>query len=87
MYIHLIVAAAALILLALNIKASLVLKRAACYERKQKQLQLVLVWLLPVAGGILVWTLAAQSHGFDGGPGKSAAQDVDPCRDKPNMWP
>ena len=57
----LIIALPVLMLAVLNIKASVALARANCYERKQKIIQFVLVWALPVVGGILVWKLAASS--------------------------
>lgn len=79
MYIHLTIAALALLLLALNLKASFILSRAACYERRQKVIQYFLVWLVPIAGGILVWALASQSYGYAGGAPNSS-QRVTPCR-------
>lgn len=66
----LFIALPALMLAALNIKASISLARANCYERKQKTLQLVLVWVLPAVGGILVWKLASSSSATEiGAPG------------------
>lgn len=57
----LFIAPLALMLVALNLKASVALARANCYERRQKVIQFMLVWALPVAGGMLVWSLAATS--------------------------
>ena len=49
------------VLTALNIKTTLVLARCAYYDTKQKLFQLALVWLLPVVGAILVWSLATDA--------------------------
>jgi len=43
---------------AINLKASLVLARSTCYSQGQKWVQLGFVWLVPVVGAILVWSLA-----------------------------
>lgn len=85
MTIHLIIAAAALMLLALNLRASFVLARTDCYERKQKLMQYFLVWLFPIAGGILVWALASQSYGYAGGA-PSHGKGVTPCRNEQTDW-
>ena len=42
----------------LNAYATLVLVRSPCYDLRQKWFQLGIVWLLPLAGAILVWSLA-----------------------------
>lgn len=42
----------------LNAYATVVLVRSPRYERRQKWLQCGLIWLLPVFGAILVWSLA-----------------------------
>jgi hypothetical protein len=49
------------IILVLNVKATWVLVRSSYYDAKQKLFQLALVWLLPVLGAILVWSLATDS--------------------------
>lgn len=46
------------IFLALNAWASLVAIRSPRYENYQKRLQVLLIWLVPVVGAILVWSLA-----------------------------
>lgn len=46
---------------AINLKATHVLARSSYYSQKQKIIQLVLVWGLPVIGAILVWSLAAET--------------------------
>lgn len=51
----------ALVILALNIKATLLLTHSSYYDAKQKVLQLALVWLVPVLGAILVWSLATDT--------------------------
>jgi uncharacterized membrane protein YgcG len=47
--------------MALNAKATLVLSRSPYYGAKQKLFQLVLVWLLPIVGAVLVWSLATDT--------------------------
>lgn len=42
----------------LNAYATLVLVRSPRYDLRQKWYQLGIVWLLPLAGAILVWSLA-----------------------------
>lgn len=42
----------------LNAYATVVLVRSPRYERRQKWMQCGLIWLLPVIGAILVWSLA-----------------------------
>lgn len=49
------------IVLALNIKATLLLNGSSHYDANQKVLQLALIWLVPVLGATLVWTLIANS--------------------------
>lgn len=51
------------IILALNVRATWVSVRSSYYDKKQKLFQLALVWLVPVLGAILVWSLAADSSG------------------------
>jgi hypothetical protein len=51
------------IILSLNVRATWVAVHATCYDKKQKLFQLALVWLVPVLGAILVWSLAAGSSG------------------------
>ena len=51
------------IILVLDVRATWVLVRSSYYDAKQKLFQLVLVWLIPVLGAILVWSLAADSSG------------------------
>lgn len=46
--------------LALDIKATLLLNRSSYYDANQKMLQLALIWLVPVFGAILVWSLTAE---------------------------
>lgn len=46
------------IIFALNIKATWVLAHSSYYDKRQKLFQLALVWLFPVLGAILVWSLA-----------------------------
>ena len=55
---HTVLIMLALLLLALNIKAMLVLVRSPRYARMQKWLQIVLIWLVPYLGALLVWSLA-----------------------------
>ena len=43
---------------AFNVYASVLLVRSPRFERQQKRMQLALIWLLPVIGAILVWSLA-----------------------------
>lgn len=47
------------IVLALDIKATWLLSRSSYFDANQKILQLVLIWLVPVLGAVLVWTLTA----------------------------
>jgi hypothetical protein len=51
------------IILALNVNATWVLVRASYYDTRQKLFQLVLIWLIPILGAILVWSLATDSSG------------------------
>ena len=44
--------------LVLNAWASLVAIRSPRYDNNQKWLQVLLIWLLPIVGAILVWSLA-----------------------------
>jgi len=59
----------AIVLVALNLYVSVKLLRSDAYTRLQKALQLVIVWLLPVVGPILVLTLiqGAQRSAVDRG--------------------
>jgi hypothetical protein len=50
----------AAIILVLDIIATRVLISSPYYDKKQKLIQLGLVWLVPVMGGILVWTMASE---------------------------
>ncbi len=50
-------------IMALNIKATWVLARSSYYDKRQKLFQLALIWLFPVLGAILVWSLAADCSG------------------------
>ena len=45
----------------LNVKAMLVLFRSPYYDTKQKIFQLGLVWLVPILGAVLVWSLATDT--------------------------
>lgn len=58
---------------ALNAYATVVLVRSPRYDRRQKWRQGGLIWLLPVIGAILVWSLAhdAKAPLFSGGFGSS----------------
>ena len=56
MYLVLIVIA--ILLLALNIKATLVLVRSPRYNLLQKWLQCALIWFIPIIGALLVLSLA-----------------------------
>lgn len=47
----------AFVILVLNIKATLLLTHSSYYGATQKALQLALVWLVPVLGAALVWSL------------------------------
>lgn len=49
------------IVAAINVKATLVLARSSYYDPKQKLFQLALVWLLPIVGAVLVWSLATDT--------------------------
>lgn len=51
----------AFIVLALDIKATLLLNRSVYYDANQKMLQLALIWLVPFFGAILVWSLTANT--------------------------
>ena len=48
-------------IIVLNIYATVVLFRSYCYEIKQKWLQILLVWVLPIIGASLVLSLAKDS--------------------------
>jgi len=50
--------AVTVIVVAINLKATLVLARSTSYSQGQKWVQLGLIWLAPVVGAILVWSLA-----------------------------
>ncbi len=47
----------------LNICATFVLARSARYDTQQKWWQMGIIWLLPVIGAILVWSLARDATG------------------------
>lgn len=49
------------IVFALNIKATWLLSRSAYFDAKQKLLQLALIWLVPVLGAVLVWSLTSDT--------------------------
>lgn len=42
----------------LNSAATYILVRSHRYDRRQKTLQALLVWVVPVVGALLVWSLA-----------------------------
>ncbi len=48
----------AILLNGLNIAATYVLVRSQRYDRHQKLFQAALIWLVPVVGSLLVWSLA-----------------------------
>lgn len=60
MYAALIVLA--VLLVSLNIAATYVLVRSQRYDRRQKLFQAILVWLAPVVGSLLVWSLARDKN-------------------------
>jgi hypothetical protein len=49
------------IVLALDIKATRLLNRSSYYDANQKMLQFALIWLVPVLGAILVWSLTTDT--------------------------
>ena len=49
------------VVLALNIKATWLLNRNAYYDANQKIFQLALIWLVPILGAVLVWSLTADA--------------------------
>ena len=51
------------VILVVNVKATWILVRSSYYDARQKLFQLVLVWLIPILGAILVWSLATDSAG------------------------
>ncbi len=53
-----------ILLLGLNCKATHVLVTSPRYDFKQKFFQLALVWLLPVVGALLVWSLAKDAQAY-----------------------
>lgn len=53
----------ATLLVALNIKATLALAKSSRYEKKQKQLQVALIWFVPFIGSLLVLSLVNDSPG------------------------
>jgi hypothetical protein len=63
----------------LNAYATLVLVRSPRYDLRQKSFQLGIVWLLPLAGAILVWSLAhdARSQSATANLGSSGFDDGD----------
>ena len=52
----------AVLLVGLNSAATYILVRSQRYERRQKILQALLVWLVPVIGALLIWTLARDTN-------------------------
>lgn len=76
----------ALLLVALNIKASIALARANCYERKQKIIQFALVWIFPVIGGLLVWRLAADSSATEIGAPRAGSDGFEPEQSEHTVW-
>lgn len=49
---------AAMLAVALNVFATLLIVRSDRYDTPQKCYQAALVWLIPVIGAVLVWSLA-----------------------------
>jgi hypothetical protein len=82
----LLIALPPLMLVALNIKASVALARANCYERKQKIIQFVLVWALPVLGGLLVWMLARSSSATEISAPCAASDGFERNRNEETSW-
>jgi hypothetical protein len=50
-------------LIGMNIAATLKVHASSFYEKKQKSIQYVLIWLVPVLGAILCYGLARQNDG------------------------
>lgn len=50
-------------LIGMNIAATLKVHASSFYERNQKSIQYVLIWLVPVLGAILCYGLARQDSG------------------------
>jgi hypothetical protein len=46
----------------LNVAATYVLVHSLRYDRRQKSIQAVLVWLVPIVGALLVWSLARDTN-------------------------
>lgn len=51
-----------LLLVALNSYATYALVHSLRYDRRQKLLQFLLVWFVPIVGALLVWSLARDKH-------------------------
>jgi phosphate/sulfate permease len=54
---HLFIFAAIGIALLINIAVSVMIARRDNFEKAQKVLQVLLVWLIPFLGGIIVWAI------------------------------
>jgi hypothetical protein len=53
-----ILVAIILIVISINVIATLAVVRSYRYDRLQKWFQGAVIWLIPVLGGLLAWTLA-----------------------------
>lgn len=53
-----VLGAIAVIVMSINVIATLAVVRSYRYDRSQKWLQAAVIWVIPVLGGLLAWTLA-----------------------------
>jgi len=61
--VHVLVAGLIAGLVGMNIAATLKVHASSFYEKKQKSIQYVLIWLVPILGAILCYGLARQNDG------------------------
>lgn len=50
------------LLVAFNSSATYALVRSQRYDGRQKLLQVLLVWFVPIVGALLVWSLVRDTH-------------------------
>jgi hypothetical protein len=53
-----ILAAILLIIIGINVIATVAVVRSSRYDKHQKWTQVAVIWFIPVLGGVLAWTLA-----------------------------
>jgi hypothetical protein len=71
---------ALLLLVAFNFVATVRVLRSDLYSAKQKWAQVLLVWLVPLLGAILVWSVLSPPRDLE----SNRSSDMSPVRD--DLW-